>query len=478
MDKASVPAKEPSFVVVGNVNRGKSSIVSTLAADEAVKISKTPRTTTRCQRFPMKVDGVTLYTLIDSPGFERARKALAWLTEHQGDIRDRRKTVEAFVKIHDETGQFPQERELLKPILDGAAILYIVDGSHPFSPRYEAEMEILRWTGQPRLALINPVEDEDHTPEWKRILDQYFNLVRVFDAHQATFDQRLLLLQSLRELEDSWREPLDRAIQILREDRGRCIYESSQAIADLIIEALGLVVEEPIPKEMHPDRVKPKLTELYYDQLRQRERECWNRIRDIYMHRSIEIDSGELETVEDDLFSEVTWTQMGLRRAQLLAAGASAGAVTGGVIDASVGGASFMTGSLIGAGIGAMVAWLGTDRIPKISFGFIPNTGRTLKIGPMTNPNFPWILLNRALLCHKILSSRAHARRDRIRLLEVQGEESLVATLDSDLRRTVEPVFRQLINSWTFRSRDRARQDMIPGIEKIITRLSEPPAAT
>ena len=59
----------PRFAVVGHPNKGKSSIVSTLAGDDSVEIKADPRTTLRCNRYPMKVDGKTLYELIDTPGF-------------------------------------------------------------------------------------------------------------------------------------------------------------------------------------------------------------------------------------------------------------------------------------------------------------------------------------------------------------------------------------------------------------------------
>jgi GTP-binding protein EngB required for normal cell division len=55
----------PRFVVVGHVNRGKSSVVSTLAADETVRIDETPGTTRHCREFPMRVDGETLYILME-----------------------------------------------------------------------------------------------------------------------------------------------------------------------------------------------------------------------------------------------------------------------------------------------------------------------------------------------------------------------------------------------------------------------------
>ena len=72
----------PAFAVVGHPNKGKSSIVSTLASDDSVSISPEPGTTTQCRRFPMTVDGEELYALVDTPGFQRARRALDWMRRH------------------------------------------------------------------------------------------------------------------------------------------------------------------------------------------------------------------------------------------------------------------------------------------------------------------------------------------------------------------------------------------------------------
>jgi hypothetical protein len=65
--------------------------------------------------------------------------------------------VRTFVEVHRRQSQFADECELLEPILNGAGILYVVDGSVPYGEEYEPEMEILRWTGQPSMALINPI---------------------------------------------------------------------------------------------------------------------------------------------------------------------------------------------------------------------------------------------------------------------------------------------------------------------------------
>ena len=65
--------------------------------------------------------------------------------------------------------------------------LYVVDGSRPYGPEYESEMEILRWTGQASMALINPIEGDDHIQSWQQALGQSL------DYSYAHHIQRLMI---------------------------------------------------------------------------------------------------------------------------------------------------------------------------------------------------------------------------------------------------------------------------------------------
>src|SRR5690606_11957379 len=186
----------PIFAIVGHPNKGKSSIVATLAEDDDVAISPRPGTTTRARAFPMRLDGETLYELVDTPGFQRAREVLGWLETHDRGAGRRAEVVGDFLRTHADDPRFHDERELLRPIVGGAGILYVVDGSRPYGRQYEAEMEILRWTGRPRMALINLIAAGDHVEEWRAALSQYFSLVRVFDAMRADFSKRIELLRA------------------------------------------------------------------------------------------------------------------------------------------------------------------------------------------------------------------------------------------------------------------------------------------
>ena len=121
-----------TFAVVGHPNKGKSSIVATLAENEQIAISPTPGTTRNATSFTFAVDERPLYNLVDTPGFQRAAAVLDWLRSHETDASSRADVVRRFVESHADDPRFHDECELLRPILAGAGILYVVDGSVPY----------------------------------------------------------------------------------------------------------------------------------------------------------------------------------------------------------------------------------------------------------------------------------------------------------------------------------------------------------
>jgi hypothetical protein len=464
----------PVFVVVGHVNRGKSSLVSTLAADESVVIAAGPGTTRDCRAFPMRVDGEHLYTLVDTPGFERARHALAWLREHETSTGERPATVREFVRVQAIEGAFAQERELLEPILAGGSILYVVDGSLPFNPVCEAETEILRWTGRPRMALINTIGSADHIDDWRRVLDQYFGLVRVFDTHEADFERRIHLLRAMRELDEEARAALDRAIGVLAEDRRQGLQQSAAAIADALVDMLTRVESERLPRAADPEPHKAGLAARYYDRLRERELALRRDLREIYLHRNLVVELETVEATDQDLFDLSTWSRLGLSRPQLAAGGAATGAVLGGTIDATLGGASFLLGTVIGAATGLASTWFAWDRLAEVKLLGQPLGGTLLQIGPMRSPNFPWVVLGRALHLHVTVSNRSHAKRDAVQL---GGSEGIVAGLPSALRRQLQGALDRISRTKDAAKIESARLALTAALRVILEQLEASPDA-
>lgn len=429
----------PSFVVVGHVNRGKSSVVSTLAADESVRIGDIPGTTRECRAYPMRIGDEVLYTLIDTPGFERPRQALAWLREREGATADRRQLVSDFVAAHRGGDAFAQECELLEPILAGGAILYVIDASIPFSPAAEAEAEILRFTGQPRMALLNRIGDRDQSDAWRPVLDQYFSLVRDFDAHDADFRARIDLLRALRELSEGARGDLDRAIEALQADRLARAKESAALIADALVSILSHREEERLPQGAAPDAHRGALEDRYFEGLREQERRLHRDLRQVYRLDALVVEEDDdAPPVADDLFDTDTWSRLGLSRKQLLLTGAAAGALAGGGLDLAVGGASLMLGAALGSAAGLGSTWWAWNRLAETEILGQPLGGVLLRVGPMRNPNFPWVLFDRALLVHRAIKDRAHAHREPLRLSE---RRSRVVELSGSERRRFQTFF-------------------------------------
>ena len=435
---------EPVFAVVGHPNKGKSSIVSTLARDDSVRIAPEPGTTTTCRRYPMKLDGRVQYTLVDTPGFQRARRALAWMRERETTAAEHRAVVADFVSVHRGRGLFDDECELLTPVLEGAGILYVVDGSLPYGPEYEAEMEILRWTGEPSLALINPIGAEDHVAEWRAALAQYFKIVRVFDALTAPFEKRLELLRAFGQLKESWRAPLDAAVRALEDERRRVHARVARAIAEMLVDMLTLSVTRRLGVGADPAFYQAALERELEDALRERERRGRAAVEAIYGHHRVQRSEQDVALLHQDLFSSEHWYFFGLSRRQLLTTGAAGGAVLGGALDVGLGGASLLLGTLVGATVGGATAWLSQGRLARARVMNLPLGGKLLRCGPSRDVNFPYVILGRALYHHARVAGRTHADREALSLGAAGDAPNWVERLASGTREELERHFRAL----------------------------------
>jgi hypothetical protein len=69
--------------------------------------------------------------------------------------------------------------------------------------------------------------------------------------------------------------------------------------------------------------------------------------------------------------------------------------------------------------------------------------GRELVVGPVVAPNFPWVLLGRAVLHQRLVAERNHARRVTF-LLVVHADARLADTIDAAARRRLMRLFKEL----------------------------------
>ncbi len=421
---------EPAFAVVGHPNKGKSSLVATLARDASVRVGPEPGTTKEARRFPMQVGGEVLYTLVDTPGFQRARAALEWMRQRETDAGSRARIVERFVREHAGGPMFRDECELLRPLVEGAGIIYVVDGAAPYGPEYDAEMEILRWTGRPSLAIINPIGQPRFVEPWQNALEQFFRVVRVLDVLQAPFAQQLELLRAFGQLHESWREPLERAIDALLDHRRAQREDAARAIAELAAAALTHRETKDVAKDEEPQRHRAAIEESYRGRLRQLEQRARADVEAIYGHDGLDRRESEMELLETDLFSQESWLVFGLKRRDLIAVGAVGGAIAGGMVDAATLGHSFLAGTLVGGVVGGALGYFTSDKLADVKVLRQPLGGQRLGYGPTKNLQFPFVLLGRALLHHAVVAGRTHARRDAL----VVGPDDVVAWSEAEKR--------------------------------------------
>lgn len=444
----------PRFAIVGHPNKGKSSIVATLAEDDSVPVSPLPGTTTKARDFPMRVDGEVLYDLVDTPGFQRAREVIDWLIAHEQGAEARPGVVREFLAAHEGDERFHDECELLAPILEGAGILYVVDGAHPYGGEYEAEMEVLRWTGQPRMALINLIGTGDHEAEWRRALDQYFSIVRVFDAVHADFGKRVDLLRAFGELSEDWAPSLGRAVEVLLAERARRRDRSANEIASFLFDALTAVESRAVSEDAPDPKVEARLQVRLLERIRRRERDARQVVQDIYQHGTVETQEAEIAILSNDLFSAHAFSLFGLSRTQLALTGATSGAIAGGLIDAALGFTSLGIAAGVGALIGGAGTLLGAEGLASIQVLGQSLGGMRLTVGPLRDPNVPWVMLGRALLHHRLVAERNHARREAL-VIDAESGAHLAAGIFGQARQRLEAVFRRLRSGGEVRGEDR-----------------------
>lgn len=408
----------PVIAILGDVSHGKSSVVATLAEDDSVRIGQFP-TTTHCQRFRVR----DLFEFVDTPGFQNAREALHELraaSTHHEPLA----VFREFVERHRDNRFFVHEVRLLEPVLEGAALLYVVDVTQPMEARHDAEMEILRLTGTTRIALLNQTGAPTHRAAWEARLRQNFSTVIDFDAHRADFANRLALLEALATVDVAGKAKLRAAIAVLQRDRDEKLDTTARIIIDLLADLLTRRQIEALRDPLRVATQRREMGERFRDEVSRRELAAHREIVNAFAHRLVAVSGENAEDfLRDGLFVEQTWSLLGLSGWKLLAAGAGGGAIVGAKLDMMVGGASWGLGAALGALGGGGVAFAGSRKPPsfevKLPYFSRAIVGTELVIGPIAHENFPWIVLDRALGVFVSVARRAHARRD---------EETLDAT--------------------------------------------------
>ena len=398
----------PTYTVVGHPNEGKSSVVATLTEDDTVRISPIPGETTLSREYPVQIDGRTVIQFVDTPGFQYPRRILEWFREEGSNTSN---LAEAFIASQGTDPDLSHDVQLLTPLTHGCGIIYVIDGSRPISSTDRIEMEILRLTGNPRMAIINPKEfQENYISQWKSACAKAFNSIRIFDAHQATYSERIALLESLKGINQDWEAALASAIEAFESDWASRIHQVSGILCELIRSGITQAESKSIFNLSEEESAKEKLQKKYENALHSVEKECHQSIRKLFKHNIFNIDIPPQSVLHDELFTERTWQVLGLSKKQIVSTAAVIGGGLGVKIDLALAGLSFGVFTLSGAIAGATTAWLRGEKLARTTIKKQKIGGIKITVGPNTNPQFPFILIDRAMLYFQHVSNWAHAR--------------------------------------------------------------------
>lgn len=464
VDTPPTPSDELiTLVVVGRANTGKSTLVATLTEDDSIRISDVPGTTTAARKWVVHVDRHPILSVIDTPGFEDAVGALGILRTLSKDASDRPDAVRAFVQMAEREGTFQAERRLLTPVLEGGAILYVADASAPYRRNFEAELEILSWTGQPRAGLINCTHAAHLDAEslarqrqqWRNALTQYCSIVRELDARDATWDERIHLLRDIASLRSDWRESMLRVADQIESQWMERRQNAAYALAKMLTEALTHQRRERVVDPENLSHEKRRLEEAFAQDLRRIEEKGQKHVERAYGFTRLsraEQDAIEAPRMDEDLFSKEAWDALGLSTGELVASGAITGALSGLGVDALLGGTSLGLGALVGAAIGAGgAAYYRRDAIAKATVERTLDTvrgearfrrdepTRRIVVGPHQGPNFPWVLLARGLGHWYAVERRTHAQTD---ALQVHAPSLPASEIPDAVRHTLQRLFK------------------------------------
>lgn len=412
----------PEFAILGHPNEGKSSVLSTLAEDDSVRVSPIPGETTQCRTFPVLIDGHELLRFTDTPGFQNPGRVLSELKKRAANSST---PLIDFRQFAQDIPELADDRELLGPVERGAGIIYVVDGSRPVRNVDRAEMEILRLTGKPRMAVINCKEDAtEYLDGWKNEFRKNFNSNRVFNAHRATYAERILLLEALKSIDQDWHPVLSRVVEAFKKDWERRNNATADIITGLLADCLTLQFSKNVASENEAEHRRAKLYRSYCDSLGKKEKIAHQRIRGLFKHNIFNYELPPHSVLREELFNERTWQLLGLTQKQIVIAGALGGAAIGAGLDVAALGHGLGMFTAVGGVAGALGAIFGGEsfsekaKVMGVSLG-----GKQVQIGPARSINLLFIILNRSLLYYQHTINWAHGRRDYKKTGRITGEE-------------------------------------------------------
>lgn len=347
-------APDLKLSVVGHTNTGKTSLMRTLTRDRGFgRVEPGPSTTRRVEGAALIVGGDSRIGLYDTPGLEAAGEVWEWLDHAGGDRHDGPARVRAFVDGA-AGGDLQQEAGVLRQVLDGDAVLYVIDAREPVLGKYMDELAVLALCARPVLPVLNFVAGDPARPdEWRAALARVnLHVQAAFDTVVFDPDSEQKLFAKLALVLDA-HDALLRELAAERRAHGDWqLRAGAERVADLLIDIAALrIAAEPDATETAGATLRDSVIEA--------ERRCVGDLLELYRFGPEDYRDGDLpadaEGWREDPFDPETLRHYGLRTGTPLAAGTGAGMV----FDVATGGLSLGAGTAVGTVVGGLAGALG-----------------------------------------------------------------------------------------------------------------------
>lgn len=356
--------QKPTFILFGQPNDGKTSLVSALTQNPNLAISEVSGNTTRNR----KEELIGEIAFIDTPGFGMVEEVYEWM-RNQEDCETAPQGVLArrFVNEFKHDDDFSHEVELMKVLSEPVAAILVVDPSRPIDEDDKLINHILRYCGNTRIALMNAKSKQPaHINEWSSLLKKDFNTVREFNALSYKFNDIIRFLVAIKSCEQRWENSMDCAIQKLEQKRSHLKVAQSHATIQFIKELLCVEASVPIKSYDSVESSKAVLKVQLQKIIASKESQYQKKSCKRFNVRFEDINADFVTSINNftTISKEASWsyslfgvdddTMKWIRTTM----GAATGAMIGGTIDAFLGGASMLVGLALGTVIGGVAGYL------------------------------------------------------------------------------------------------------------------------
>ena len=410
------------IVIIGDPNKGKSSLVSTLAYDDNVKISDKSGETTVSKSFPLKINDEIIYELYDTPGFDNYEELLYFNEKHKDTYSDFNELLEAFINEYNGDIEFKKDIEIYKILIKKPIVIYLINSSESYRSEYQDQIEIIKKTKLPAFAVFNQKGNEDNKHTWKSIIKQNFIDSLSYNVLQSSFKDKIRLLELMQlKIDDTKiKNQLSNSISILKKDFER---RKEFTFEELIDSFYKIITYK---KEMAYKKNTREQENEYFVDIKKQEKKFYSIIEEEWGFYNLNKEINELKEIEVD--SKIFVKTLGVSNNTLFLIGTSLGAGSGATIGLGVDAASFFgslgAGTLFGTGIGAVVGgaaslW-GTKLVSKKTNG-VGIKKRTI-YGPIEDINWRLSLLAKLYIFVELIIKRSHADRTNFKSNDLADE--------------------------------------------------------